>query len=105
MKIGGLCMTKRVLKHKSIPIYYVEDEWPRYAWTVGSQVYIRWREDGKEYVQFSLSYPKTLYYVIQLQVDLPLVDGSYKWADGKSVGVYDSTVVAIHTDHPDGIVG
>jgi len=39
------------------------------------------------------------------QVDLPLVDGSYKWADGKSVGVYDSTVVVIHTDHPDGIVG
>ena len=39
------------------------------------------------------------------QVDLPLVDGSYKWADGKSVGIYDSTVVAMHTDHPKGIVG
>ena len=39
------------------------------------------------------------------QVDLPLVDGSYKWADGKSVGTYDSTIVVIHTDHPDGIVG
>ena len=38
-------------------------------------------------------------------VDLPLVDGSYKWADGKSVGTYDSTIVVIHTDHPDGIVG
>lgn len=37
------------------------------------------------------------------QVDLPLVDGSYKWADGKSVGIYDSTVVALHTDA--GIVG
>ena len=37
------------------------------------------------------------------QVDLPLVDGSYKWADGKSVGIYDSTIVAIHTDV--GIVG
>ena len=39
------------------------------------------------------------------QVDLPLVDGSYKWADGKSVGTYDSTIVVIQTDHPDGIVG
>lgn len=39
------------------------------------------------------------------QVDLPLVDGSYKWADGKSVGIYDSTIVAVHTDHPNGIVG
>ena len=24
LKIGGLCMTKRVLNHKSIPIYYVD---------------------------------------------------------------------------------
>ena len=38
-------------------------------------------------------------------MDLPLVDGSYKWADGKSVGIYDSTIVAVHTDHPNGIVG
>ena len=38
-------------------------------------------------------------------MDLPLVDGSYKWADGKSVGTYDSTIVVIQTDHPDGIVG
>lgn len=37
------------------------------------------------------------------QCDLPLVDGSYEWADGKSVSVYDSTVVALHTDA--GIVG
>jgi len=32
------------------------------------------------------------------QADLPLVDGDYCWADGKSVSVYDSTVVAITTD-------
>merc|ERR1711872_204284 len=32
------------------------------------------------------------------QADLPLVDGDYCWADGKSVSVYDSTVVAISTD-------
>ena len=55
------------------------------------------------FAQFSI--PCLILRLIQLQVDLPLVDGSYKWADGKSVGVYDSTVVAIHTDHPDGIVG
>lgn len=32
------------------------------------------------------------------QVDLPLCEGSYKWAGGKSVEVFDSTVVAIHTN-------
>jgi len=32
------------------------------------------------------------------QADLPLVDGDYCWADGKSVSTYDSTVVAITTD-------
>ena len=32
------------------------------------------------------------------QSDLPLVDGDYCWADGKSVSVYDSTVVIITTD-------
>src|SRR5947207_1897136 len=37
------------------------------------------------------------------QVDLPLVEGDYKWSEGKSVAVFDSTVVAVHTDA--GIVG
>ncbi len=32
------------------------------------------------------------------------MDGKYEWADGKSVDVYDSTVVAVHTDAK-GIVG
>ena len=32
------------------------------------------------------------------QADLPLVDGDYCWADGKSVSVYDSTVLIITTD-------
>ncbi len=32
------------------------------------------------------------------QVDLPLHEGSYNWADGKSVQVFDSTVVRIETD-------
>jgi L-alanine-DL-glutamate epimerase-like enolase superfamily enzyme len=37
------------------------------------------------------------------QVDLPLFEGSYKWSGGKSVNVFDSTVVAIETDS--GLVG
>ena len=37
------------------------------------------------------------------QVDLPLHEGSYKWSGGKSVDVFDSTVVTIETD--DGITG
>lgn len=32
------------------------------------------------------------------QVDLPLHEGSYKWSGGKSVEVFDSTVLAVHTD-------
>jgi L-alanine-DL-glutamate epimerase-like enolase superfamily enzyme len=37
------------------------------------------------------------------QVDLPLHEGSYKWSGGKSVTVFDSTVVAVETDT--GLVG
>ncbi len=32
------------------------------------------------------------------QVDLPLHEGSYKWSGGKSVAVFDSTVVSVETD-------
>lgn len=32
------------------------------------------------------------------QVDLPLHEGSYKWSGGKSVTVFDSTIVRIDTD-------
>ncbi len=32
------------------------------------------------------------------QVDLPLHEGSYKWSGGKSVAVFDSSVVAVETD-------
>jgi len=32
------------------------------------------------------------------QVDLPLHEGAYKWSGGKSVTVFDSTVVAVQTD-------
>jgi L-alanine-DL-glutamate epimerase-like enolase superfamily enzyme len=32
------------------------------------------------------------------QVDLPLREGKYSWSEGKSVDVFDSTVVAVETD-------
>ena len=32
------------------------------------------------------------------QIDLPLHEGSYRWSGGNSVEVFDSTVVAVHTD-------
>jgi len=37
------------------------------------------------------------------QVDLPLHEGSYKWSGGKSVDVFDSTIVRVETD--EGVVG
>ncbi len=37
------------------------------------------------------------------QVDLPLHEGSYNWSGGKSISVFDSTVVRIETD--EGITG
>ena len=37
------------------------------------------------------------------QVDLPLHEGTYNWSEGKSVSVFDSTVVVIDTD--EGISG
>jgi L-alanine-DL-glutamate epimerase-like enolase superfamily enzyme len=37
------------------------------------------------------------------RVELPLIEGSYKWSGGKSVSVFDSTIVGVETDC--GIVG
>lgn len=37
------------------------------------------------------------------QVDLPLCEGNYSWSEGKSVDVFDSTVVCVETDA--GLVG
>ena len=37
------------------------------------------------------------------RVELPLVEGDYKWSGGKSVGVFDSTIVRVETDA--GVVG
>ena len=36
--------------------------------------------------------------ILAYQVDLPLHEGSYKWSGGKSVDVFDSTVVQVETD-------
>ena len=41
--------------------------------------------------------------ILCYQVDLPLHEGSYKWSGGKSVTVFDSTIVAVETD--EGITG
>jgi L-alanine-DL-glutamate epimerase-like enolase superfamily enzyme len=41
--------------------------------------------------------------VLAYQVDLPLHEGSYKWSGGKSVTVFDSTIVRVETD--EGLVG
>ena len=37
------------------------------------------------------------------RVELPLHEGSYKWSGGKSVSVFDSTIVGVETDT--GLVG
>src|SRR5260221_4076468 len=37
------------------------------------------------------------------RVELPLREGSYKWSGGKSVNVFDSTIVGVETDA--GLVG
>ncbi len=36
--------------------------------------------------------------ILAWKVDLPLCEGSYKWSGGKSVTVFDSTVVGVQTD-------
>jgi L-alanine-DL-glutamate epimerase-like enolase superfamily enzyme len=37
------------------------------------------------------------------RVELPLVEGSYKWSGGKSVSIFDSTIVAVETNS--GMIG
>ncbi len=41
--------------------------------------------------------------ILAYRVDLPLAEGSYKWSGGKSVNVFDSTIVAVETDT--GVIG
>lgn len=35
--------------------------------------------------------------ILAYRVELPLVEGSYRWSGGKSVSVFDSTIVAVET--------
>ena len=44
------------------------------------------------------SMPPKITKVEAFKVDLPLREGVYKWSRGNSVRVFDSTVVAVHTD-------
>jgi L-alanine-DL-glutamate epimerase-like enolase superfamily enzyme len=41
--------------------------------------------------------------ILAYRVELPLHEGSYKWSGGKSVSVFDSTIVAVETDQ--GVTG
>ena len=41
--------------------------------------------------------------ILAYRVELPLHEGSYKWSGGKSISVFDSTVVAVETD--EGVTG
>lgn len=36
--------------------------------------------------------------IVAYRVELPLVEGSYKWSGGKSVSVFDSTIVGVETE-------
>ena len=36
--------------------------------------------------------------IVVYQVDLPLHEGDYNWSGGKSVSVFDSTIVRVETD-------
>src|ERR1043165_2674375 len=36
--------------------------------------------------------------IVAYRVELPLHEGSYKWSGGKSVTVFDSTIVRVETD-------
>jgi len=48
--------------------------------------------------QSKLATPAKITKIEAFRVDLPLVEGSYKWSGGNFVEVFDSTVVAVHTD-------
>ncbi len=41
--------------------------------------------------------------ILAYRVELPLHEGSYKWSGGKSVSVFDSTIMAVETDQ--GVTG
>lgn len=43
-------------------------------------------------------YPMKIARIFAHRVDLPLVEGSYKWSGGKSVDVFDSTIIGVETE-------
>src|SRR5438270_4484057 len=61
------------------------------------------RKSGRSGERPPPSPPMRLTRLAAYRVELPLVEGSYQWAGGKSVAVFDSTVVRIDTD--DGLSG
>src|SRR4051812_6241410 len=42
--------------------------------------------------------PMKITRILAYRVELPLVETSYKWSGGKSVTVFDSTIVGVETD-------
>src|SRR5579863_867275 len=48
--------------------------------------------------EVKLARPPRITKIEAFKVDLPLHEGSYKWSGGNFVEVFDSTVVAVHTD-------
>lgn len=51
----------------------------------------------------SRNQPVKITRVFAHRVALPLHEGSYKWSGGKSISVFDSTVVGVETDA--GLIG
>jgi L-alanine-DL-glutamate epimerase-like enolase superfamily enzyme len=49
------------------------------------------------------SVPMKIVRVFAHRIELPLVEGCYKWSGGKSVSVFDSTIVGVETDT--GLIG
>jgi L-alanine-DL-glutamate epimerase-like enolase superfamily enzyme len=56
----------------------------------------------KEFVDESGAYMK-IARIFAHRVELPLVEGCYKWSGGKSVSIFDSTIVGVETEC--GVVG
>jgi len=57
----------------------------------------------KKSIKFILYLLMKIKRMMAYQVDLPLHEGAYKWSGGKSVEVFDSTIIAVETD--DGHIG
>ncbi len=63
---------------------------------------------NRERLSFSLFITESLTHmkitrITAYRVELPLIEGTYKWSGGKSVSVFDSTIVCVDTD--EGITG